>query len=57
MAALIGLASLAAAESTWPYRRELPSLEAADFFLDEGLYLVLDTCPPSHRWPSARPPT
>jgi FAD/FMN-containing dehydrogenase len=40
---LIGLSSLDDAESTLAVlRRELPSLEAADFFLDEGLALVLE---------------
>jgi FAD/FMN-containing dehydrogenase len=43
VAALIGLSSLDDAESTLAVlRRELPSLEAADFFLDEGLALVLE---------------
>jgi FAD/FMN-containing dehydrogenase len=43
VAALIGLDSLDDAESTLAVlRRELPSLEAADFFLDEGLALVLE---------------
>jgi FAD/FMN-containing dehydrogenase len=42
VAALIGLPSLAAAEQAMgTLRRELPSLEAADFFTDEGLDLVL----------------
>ena len=42
VAALIPLASLDAAEPTLAVlRRELPSLEAADFFTDEGLSLVL----------------
>ena len=43
MAALIPLASLDAAEDTLAVlRRELPSLEAADFFTDDGLSLVLE---------------
>lgn len=43
VAALIPLDSLDAAEETLAVlRRELPSLEAADFFLDDGLSLVLD---------------
>ncbi len=42
VAALIPLASLERAESTLALlRRELPSLEAADFFTDDGLSLVL----------------
>jgi FAD/FMN-containing dehydrogenase len=42
VAALIGLTSLeAAAELLAVLRREIPSLEAVDFFLDEGLDLVL----------------
>jgi len=43
VAALIPLASLADAEGTLAVlRRELPSLEAADFFTDDGLSLVLE---------------
>ena len=43
VAALIPLASLDAAEGTLAVlRRELPSLEAADFFTDDGLSLVLE---------------
>ena len=43
VAALIPLPSLEAAEGTLAVlRRELPSLEAADFFTDEGLSLVLE---------------
>ena len=43
VAALIPLPSLDAAEGTLAVlRRELPSLEAADFFTDEGLSLVLE---------------
>ena len=43
VAALIPLRSLDAAEHTLAVlRRELPSLEAADFFTDEGLSLVLE---------------
>ena len=43
VAALIPLASLADAEDTLAVlRRELPSLEAADFFTDDGLSLVLE---------------
>lgn len=43
VAALIPLASLDAAEGTLAVlRRELPSLEAVDFFTDDGLSLVLE---------------
>ncbi len=43
VAALVPLASLDAAEGTLAVlRRELPSLEAADFFTDDGLSLVLE---------------
>jgi FAD/FMN-containing dehydrogenase len=43
VAALVPLPSLDDAERTLAVlRRELPSLEAADFFTDEGLSLVLD---------------
>jgi FAD/FMN-containing dehydrogenase len=43
VAALVGVASVgAAAELLGVLRREAPGLEAADFFLDEGLSLVLD---------------
>lgn len=43
VAALVPLASLEAAEPMLgTLRRELPSLEAADFFLDDGLSLVLE---------------
>ncbi len=43
VAALIGLESLDSAEPIMGVlRRELPSLEAADFFTDEGLSLVLE---------------
>jgi len=43
VAALIPLETLEAAEPTLAVlRRELPSLEAADFFLDDGLSLVLE---------------
>lgn len=43
VAALVGLDSLDSAEETLGVlRRELPSLEAADFFTDEGLSLVLE---------------
>lgn len=42
VAALVGLHGLDSAEETLGVlRRELPSLEAADFFTDEGLSLVL----------------
>ena len=43
VAALVPLASLDAADDTLAVlRRELPSLEAADFFTDDGLSLVLE---------------